>query len=120
MHELFHVIGFSAQLYDKFPAGNPFKEVNKIQYLSSEKINKEISAHYNCANGLGMPLEDQDGSNVSSHWERKVVGNEFMIASSKKGSYVSNISLALMDSTGWYTVNYDYAEPTTWGQAGSC
>jgi len=29
-----------------------------------------------------------------------------MIASSKKGSYVSRISLALMESTGWYDVDY--------------
>ena len=29
-----------------------------------------------------------------------------MIASSKKGSYVSRISLAFMESTGWYDVDY--------------
>jgi hypothetical protein len=38
------------------------------------------------------------------------VGNEFMIASNKKGSFISRFTLALFESTGWYTdVDYQYA-----------
>ena len=44
-----------------------------------------------------------------------------MIASNKKGSYVSRVSLALLDSTGWYPdVDYSYAEPTVWGKNKKC
>ena len=58
---------------------------------------------------------------IASHWERKVVGNEYMIASNKLGSYISRFTLALLESSGWYTsVNYTYAEPTTWGKGRGC
>ena len=41
------------------------------------------------------------------------MGNEFMIAASKKNLYVSRITLALFETTGWYEdVNYDMAEPS--------
>jgi recombinational DNA repair protein (RecF pathway) len=44
-----------------------------------------------------------------------------MIASGKKGAYLSRFTLALLDSSGWYpNVNYTYAEPTTWGKGKGC
>jgi hypothetical protein len=64
---------------------------------------------YGCDKVEGMLLEDQDGSYISSHWERKVGGTEFMIPTNKKDSIVSRVSLALLDSTGWYEVNYTMA-----------
>lgn len=68
-----------------------------------------------------MPLEDQDGTLIASHWERKVIGHEFMIASNKKGAYVSRMTLALFASTGWYPqVDFDYGEPSTWGKDKGC
>jgi hypothetical protein len=36
-----------------------------------------------------MLLEDQDGTLIASHWEHKVIGNEYMIASNQKNSFVS-------------------------------
>lgn len=40
-----------------------------------------------------------------------------MIATNRKGAYTSFMTLALLEHTGWYThVNYDFAEPTTWGK----
>lgn len=44
-----------------------------------------------------------------------------MIASNKKGSFVSRFTLALLDSTGFYSsVNYTYGEPTNWGKGKGC
>lgn len=69
----------------------------------------------------GIPLEDQDGTLISSHWEQKVMGNEFMIALNRKGSYMSKITLSLLKSTGWYhEVSMEYAEKTTWGKEKGC
>jgi|JI6StandDraft_1071083.scaffolds.fasta_scaffold12476_9 hypothetical protein len=58
---------------------------------------------------------------LSSHWERKVVGAEYMTASNAKNSFMSRFTLALLESTGWYrSVNYKYAEPTYWGRGKGC
>ena len=43
-----------------------------------------------------------------------------MIASNKKGAYLSRFTLALLESSGWYVVDYNYAEPTTWGKEKGC
>ena len=115
-----HVIAFSSALFPLFPAGNPFIVVNDTQYISSPKLKAEISSHFNCSNPIGLPLEDQDGTLNSSHQERKVLGNEFMIAINKKQAFVSRFTLALLDSTGWYDVNYTFAEPTGWGKNKGC
>lgn len=43
-------------------------------YLDSEAIRREVGGHFNCS-GKGLLLEDQDGTLVGSHVERKIVGN---------------------------------------------
>lgn len=44
-----------------------------------------------------------------------------MIASNKKSSFVSRFTLALLDSTGYYTsVNYTFAQPSVWGKGKGC
>jgi hypothetical protein len=71
-----HIIGFSAVLYDLYPKGNPLiMNPNGDNYLNSSKIQKEIKNHFGCENFFGFPLEDQDGTLIASHWERKAIGN---------------------------------------------
>lgn len=49
------------------------------------------------------------------------MGNDYMIATSKKGAFLSRFTLALLESSGWYPyVNYGYAESTTWGKQKGC
>lgn len=43
-----------------------------------------------------------------------------MTASSLIDSRVSEFTLALLEGTGWYTVNYDMGEPMTWGKNKGC
>lgn len=43
-----------------------------------------------------------------------------MIASGKKNTYSSRLTFALLNSTGWYDVSFEYAEPTTWGKGKGC
>jgi len=63
-------------MYSLFPKGNLLvNNSNGDYFLTSSKIQAEIKNHFNCSNMLGMPLEDQDGTLIASHWEKKVVGN---------------------------------------------
>ena len=43
-----------------------------------------------------------------------------MIAVSKKQAFFSRFTFALLDSTGWYDVNYTYAENSGWGKNKGC
>ena len=70
-----HILGFSEFLYQHFPAGNPHIVVDGQQYLTSPKIKEKLEKHFGCTEAIGIPLEDQDGTAISSHLERKVFGN---------------------------------------------
>ena len=44
-----------------------------------------------------------------------------MIASGKKGAFVSRFTLALLESSGWYeSVNYTFSESSVWGKNKGC
>lgn len=43
-----------------------------------------------------------------------------MIASTRQNAYISAITLALYEATGWYNVTYQYTEPTAWGKNKGC
>lgn len=71
-----HILGFSAMMYELYPSGNPLRpQENGDYFLSSPELNREVKSHFGCEEGKGIPLEEQDGTLIASHWEMKVVGN---------------------------------------------
>ena len=63
-------------MYELYPKGNPLVTGENGDFLlNSTRLQDEIKKHYGCNSSLGVPLEDQDGTLIASHWERKVVGN---------------------------------------------
>ena len=75
IHEMTHILGFSAGMFATFPAGNPLVQDQSGYYLNSAAIQREIKKYFGCPESKGLPLEDQDGTLIASHWEKKVVGN---------------------------------------------
>lgn len=46
--------------------------------------------------------------------------NEAMTGTHTQNPIISNITLALMEDTGWYIANYSMAEPMSWGKGLGC
>jgi hypothetical protein len=46
--------------------------------------------------------------------------NEYMTASDMTDSAVSLFTLTFLEDTGWYNINYDYADPLTFGYGEGC
>lgn len=68
---------------------------------------------FDCSTMVGAELENQSDRTVSSctlldsHWKQRVFGDEFMTPSATGGlQYVSAITFAFLDDTGWYRMNY--------------
>lgn len=121
LHEITHVLGFSSLAYELYPKGNPVVQKGNSYYLNSTRINEEVAAHFGCNSNEGLLLEDQDGTLLASHWERKVTFNEYMTASNSKNTIISRFTLALFESMGWYvSVDYDFAENNIWGKGRGC
>lgn len=130
LHELFHILGYSAELF-------PFYIDQSMQPLSAElfersaegeviglktpRLLQEAREYYDCPDILSIPLED-DGASGSrgSHWERKQFADEIMTASSQPNSKVSGFTLALMEDSGWYSPEYNMKEQFSFGKKAGC
>ncbi|XP_077993930.1 leishmanolysin-like peptidase [Glandiceps talaboti] len=92
-----------------------------VQMLVTERVVEEARNHFGCDELEGLEIENQGGiGSELSHFEKRLLENEAMTGIHSQTRIFSRLSLALMEDTGWYTVNYDYAEPLLWGQGLGC
>jgi hypothetical protein len=59
-------------------------------------------------------------SGDASHWNKKLYLYETMQSGSIDGKRISELSLALLEASGWYAVDYTKAEPYFYGQGQGC
>ena len=89
--------------------------------IVTPKVHEEAKQHFNCSTLEGAELENQGGPGTElAHWEKRLFENEGMTGAFTQNSVFSRITLALMEDTGWYTVDYHKAEPLRWGQNLGC
>jgi len=66
-------------------------------------------------------LEDFGGAGTAgSHWEVRVVGNEYMVGYINPLMPVSGLTLSLFEDMGWYRSNYSAQEYWGWGKDQGC
>jgi hypothetical protein len=86
-----------------------------------EPLTTKLRNYFNCPTLEGAYLENQGSSaSANKHFERRVFGNELMTSSTSKDARISEFTFALLESSGWYTANYSYADPFFWGQGKGC
>ncbi|TRY57487.1 hypothetical protein DNTS_014233, partial [Danionella cerebrum] len=133
IHELFHVLGFSKELFSQWKDCSLSSqdcwfhgqvtnadEMGQIR-LYSPNVIREMQKHFNSSRSdLGAPLENKDaGSNgLSSHWEARVLQGSIMAASLVDPSVnrIDPITLAALEDTGWYSVNLSQSQSLVWGE----
>ncbi|GJQ82822.1 hypothetical protein Trydic_g13524 [Trypoxylus dichotomus] len=99
-------------------SGNVTKD---IRLIVTPRVVEEVRKHFNCSLLEGAELEDQgDEGTVLTHWEKRVFENEAMTGTHTQNPVISNVTLALMEDTGWYRPNYNMAEAMTWGKNLGC
>ncbi|ROI46741.1 Leishmanolysin-like peptidase [Anabarilius grahami] len=136
IHELFHVLGFSKDLLSKrkdcslssqagvdcWSHGQVIStdEMGQVR-LYSPTVIRAMQKHLNSTHtDLGAPLENKDvGSDgLSSHWEARVLQGSIMAALLVEPSLIriDHITLAALQDTGWYSVNFSRAQSLVWGE----
>jgi len=68
----------------------------------------------------GMELENNDPFMPGSHWEKRLVGNEYMSPIGGPQIFVSRLTLSLFEDMGWYRANYSKADGNRWGYHQGC
>ncbi|XP_059378118.1 ciliated left-right organizer metallopeptidase isoform X2 [Carassius carassius] len=136
IHELFHVLGFSKDLFSQWKdcslssqAGvycwshgqvTSTDEMGQVR-LYSPTVIREMQKHLNSTHpDLGAPLENKDAGSdgLSSHWETRVLQGSIMAALLVEPSLIriDPITLAALQDTGWYSVNLSRAQSLVWGE----
>eukprot|EP01116_Phalansterium_solitarium_P008299 TRINITY_DN2194_c0_g1_i4.p1 TRINITY_DN2194_c0_g1~~TRINITY_DN2194_c0_g1_i4.p1 ORF type:complete len:692 (+),score=142.79 TRINITY_DN2194_c0_g1_i4:107-2182(+) len=137
LHELTHVLGFNGAKL----AGGMWNEVSQTVRPSSEvladstissslklvifpKVVNEVVSHFGCSNlsgGVGALLENNgSAATAGSHWQRLTYSNEYMTGVTNQAPVVSRLTLALLDSMGWYTVNTSLGGRLLYGYKQGC
>lgn len=118
LHEMTHVFVMSPTLFQLF-WNNDLSTTQSIDDIITTNVNingesrimiktplvmKAAANHFNCAALIGVELENQGGTgSAGGHWESRVMLGDYMIASSYEDIFISEITLALFEDSGWYT-----------------
>jgi len=134
LHEMMHVLGFSNGMFQLFlnsSSGEIYDEpvmtvVNEADghiasVLATPHVVEAMKQQFGCDSLVGAPLEDQGGAGTAaSHWEKAVFMDEVMTGSASSTPVLSNITLALLEDSGWYIPNYNFGERLIWGENKGC
>lgn len=93
----------------------------EIDMMVTPRVVEEVRNHFDCPELEGAELEDQGGEGTAlTHWEKRILENEAMTGTHTQNPVFSRITLALMEDSGWYKVNYSMATPLSWGKGLGC
>ncbi|RDD40197.1 Leishmanolysin-like peptidase [Trichoplax sp. H2] len=140
IHELIHILAFSKSLLaqfrrddgTKYNAMQTFLENgSNMTKITSPKVLAAARSYFNCSTLNGIQLENQNASNYHlpdalAYWEMRILRGELMTgaiaydSTSSSSTVLSNITLALLEDSGWYSVNDGIASVLTWGKGLGC
>lgn len=99
------------------------KRGKKITRLVTPAVKEVAQKHFGCSTLHGAELEDDGGDGTAlSHWEKRLFVSEYMTGSQGGGGdeVLSLFTLALLQDSGWYVVNFDAAGEFKYGRAQGC
>ena len=134
-HEIIHSLGFDFDILKKFSidkSGNNHNIFLKSQdhidrnlnrfYINNKKTVDFAKKHFNCSLITKVPLEDYgDNDSALSHLESTFFFDELMAPSNSLSSMISNVSLSILEASGWYSPKYELiTEDNYWGKDKGC
>lgn len=138
IHEMTHAMVFSQSRFgdfrqplngDKWGYANVVSQTKTsggiwVSKVVTPSVAREAKRHFNCFDWMdaGVELENGDAGSASfsSHWEKRMLMNEFMTATSSHDPVYSAMTLALFEDSGWYQVSYKNAQLLPWGYMEGC
>jgi hypothetical protein len=131
LHEMTHTFGFSSSLYGYFLDANGkqlsghVKTINiagdNHTVVNVPPLTDKLRTFHGCSTIPGGIMENDGGSGTDgSHFEKKFYLFDTMATGSASGKRHSELSLALLEGSGWYVIDYTYAEPYFYGQGEGC
>ena len=131
LHEIIHALGFSVPSFLNFrdEFGNPRKnhwrtldsDGPERKILDVEPLTQRLRDHFQCPSIPGALMEDDGGSGTKNHhFERRIFLYEIMTSGIMNGMRISEFTLAILEGSGWYIPDYNFAEPFYFGKGKGC
>ena len=117
-HEMFHLVGFNPGLFPDF-VDESGRGVGQVVFTTTEggtvalvspNVLRRAREHFGCADMTSVPLEPNGGEGTAGgHWSRTLFGDREVMVSTIaiQRSVVSDMTLAVIEDTGWFQVDYD-------------
>lgn len=131
-HEVVHVMGFSSAAFRRFRSGNgqPYAAVvrqastsfgNVVSRVVTPRVVGIARQFWDCAAATGVELENADSPSGALFWEKRQLGPELMTQLAPfPPPALSIFTLALLEDSSWYGVDYAAADNLRWGFRGGC
>ena len=131
VHEVLHALVMEPSLWSDFRdvEGQPVKTATdpatgrESRFLSTPRVTAFVREHFDCPTLLGAELEDEGGDGTQwSHFEESLFHGELMtgIAVGAGRSILSNLTLSLMEDSGWYQPDYSFGGYLSFGEGAGC
>jgi len=131
LHETTHTLGFSTSLYPYFIDDNGNRLSGHITsgsldgstsvVINVEPLTNRLRTFFGCSTLKGAYMENSGSSaTAGEHFERRQFAFEAMTSGLIYQQSYSQFSLAMLEGSGWYVPNYDYADPYWMGQGNGC
>jgi len=127
---MIHALGFTSNLYSHYvnDFGVRYSEMGPViplerpgaapsRMMTSPRVLKFAQFHFQCPTLQGVELEGRD---YGSHWEERIAGDELMSPLTTRVMPLSALTLALLQDSGWYEVNFASAQRWRWGWRKGC
>ncbi|XP_067680772.1 ciliated left-right organizer metallopeptidase-like isoform X2 [Haliotis asinina] len=132
LHEIFHALGFSKRLFNKYKKCNEngmnctvhpspvLRLEDNVMRLVTPQVKRIAEEHFHCLDkyDYGGPMDIRN----TSHWDSRTMQGSIMAA--KQGmphlTFIDSITLALFEDSGWYKVDYSQADVYLWGRGAGC
>ena len=125
LHEFTHVLGFLNDFFvDKFKNIISKTDSDGIvrSYINSPKVLEVARKYYNCPDLDGVELEEYGGEGtVGSHWDARILLGDYMNGVTyPEEEVISEITLALLEDTGFYKPYYYTGGLMRFGKGKGC
>mmetsp|Transcript_45636 Transcript_45636/g.108641 ORF Transcript_45636/g.108641 Transcript_45636/m.108641 type:complete len:1236 (+) Transcript_45636:58-3765(+) len=94
---------------------------SKKHYVVLPEVLHKASEYYGCDAVDALPLEEEGGDGSAfAHWDQRDFYSEVMTLESANFPRVSPMTLAMLEASGWYTVDYSYSGAFHYGRNKGC
>lgn len=127
IHESMHILGFSTSAMNKWrkPDGSLYSASELTTtasirgtsrpFVITPTVLQTVKDAFDCPSMIGAEMDSE-----SSHWSMRAIYNDIMISHISFPPIFSNVTLALLQDTGWYFANYSYSQAPIWAKDQGC